>query len=189
MNRKPTDRSVDAKKVVRGLAAATAVVMATGLSPAWANIEDLQLQGAGTLRWLGLKIYEARLFAPSRLNPTQIAQQPFALELTYARDFSGSSIAERSVDEIKRLGMGNTAQHQAWRNQMLAIFPDVKAGDRIRGTHRPGAGAQFFHNDKPIGRIDDAEFARAFFAIWLDPRTAEPSLRKELLGLTTSARP
>jgi hypothetical protein len=26
--------------------------------------------------------------------------------------------------------------------------------------------------------------ARAFFAIWLDPRTSEPSLRQSLLGLS-----
>jgi hypothetical protein len=44
-------------------------------------------------------------------------------------------------------------------------------------------------NDKPIGNIDDAEFARAFFAIWLDPKTSEPSLRKQLLGLNASQRP
>jgi hypothetical protein len=39
----------------------------------------------------------------------------------------------------------------------------------------------FFHNDKPIGRIDDADFASAFFLIWLDERTAAPSLRASLL--------
>ncbi|MBU3724793.1 MAG: hypothetical protein FGM18_04670 [Burkholderiaceae bacterium] len=188
MNRKEESFSNHAKKFALGLTATT-VVMAGLMKAAQANVEELQLQGAGTLRWLGLKIYEARLFAPNRLNPTQIAQQPFALELTYARDFTGVSIADRSVDEIKKLGLGNSSQHQTWRAQMLAIFPDVRAGDRIRGIHRPGAGAQFFHNDKPIGSINDAEFAQAFFAIWLDPRTAEPSLRRDLLGLTTSARP
>ncbi|MEY2681970.1 MAG: hypothetical protein RIQ66_531, partial [Pseudomonadota bacterium] len=113
---------------------------------------------------------------------------PFALELTYARDFNGSSIAERSIDEIKRLGIGSAEQHQAWRSRMQAIFPNVRSGDRIRGIHRPGSGASFTLNDKPIGSIDDAEFARAFFAIWLDPKTSEPSLRKELLGLNASQR-
>jgi hypothetical protein len=41
---------------------------------------------------------------------------------------------------------------------------------------------RFFRNGTPIGDIDDREFARAFFAIWLDPRTSEPELRKQLLG-------
>jgi len=34
-----------------------------------------------------------------------------------------------------------------------------------------------------IGEIPDAAFSRAFFSIWLDPRTAEPGLRAALLGL------
>lgn len=189
MSGQQTNPVGEMKTSLRRLTAATAVVLAGWLTPAGANMEELRLQGAGTLRWLGLKIYEARLFAPDRLHPTQFSQQPFALELTYARDFSGGSIAEKSVDEIRRLGLGNPGQHQAWRTQMLAIFPNVKAGDRIRGIHQPGSGAQFFHNGRPIGRIDDTEFAQAFFAIWLDPRTAEPTLRQELLGLTASARP
>lgn len=90
----------------------------------------------GTLRWMGLKIYEARLFASTRPSPALLSQLPFALELTYARDFNGSSIAERSINEIKKLGIGSAEQHQAWRSQMQAIFPNVRSGDRIRGVHR-----------------------------------------------------
>jgi len=36
----------------------------------------------------------------------------------------------------------------------------------------------------PIGTIEDPEFARASFAIWFDPRTSEPVLRRQLLGET-----
>ncbi len=176
------------QRLLVGLAAAS-VVMTAAMKPLQANIEGFQLQGTGTLRWMGLKIYDARLFTPHRLDPQQLAKQPFALELTYARDFSGNSIAERSMDEIKRLGMGSASQRQAWYLRMQALFPDVKAGDRIRGVYRPGEGALFFHNDNPIGSINDIDFARAFFAIWLDPKTAKPSLRKELLGLSPSAQP
>lgn len=175
------------KRIWRNLAATAALTV--GLAQqAIANIEGLALHGSGTLHWFGIKIYEARLFAPGQLDPAQLPNNPFALELTYARDFSGTSIADRSSDEIKRLGFGSAEKRQNWQQRMQALFPDVKAGDRIRGVHRPGAGVSFFHNDKPIGAIEDVEFARAFFAIWLDPRTAKPSLRRELLGLAGSAR-
>jgi hypothetical protein len=49
-------------------------------------------------------------------------------------------------------------------------------------VHLPGKGATFYHQGRITGSIDDAEFAETFFAIWLDPRTREPSLRKALLG-------
>lgn len=176
------------KRIWKNLVITAAITV--GLTQqALANIEGLALQGSGTLHWFGIKIYEAKLFTPGQLDPAQLPSKPFALELTYARDFSGASIAERSSDEIKRLGFGNTEMRQSWQQRMQAVFPNVRAGDRIRGVHRPGAGVSFFHNDKPIGAIEDSEFARAFFAIWLDPRTAKPSLRKELLGLAESAKP
>ena len=65
---------------------------------------------------------------------------------------------------------------------MEAAFPDVKDGDRLTGRYEPGSGAQFFFNGQPRQRIDDAQFARLFFGIWLSPQTSEPALREQLLG-------
>ena len=156
---------------------------------AHANTDEMRLHGQGTLRWLGLKIYDAQLFAPSQFSANTSFERPFALELTYARNFSDQSIAERSLEEIKRLGIGSTEQHSRWLAQMQATFPNVSSGDRLRGVHQPGQGVSFYKNGQRIGNIQDAEFSRAFFAIWLDPRTAEPSLRSRLLGLAASDRP
>ena len=63
---------------------------------------------------------------------------------------------------------------------MAKIFPDVKPGDQIVGIYRAGA-ATFLYNNREIGQINDPEFARLFFGIWLDPRTTEPKLRNRLL--------
>jgi hypothetical protein len=41
---------------------------------------------------------------------------------------------------------------------------------------------QFLLNGRPIGSVDEPEFARAFFAIWFDPRTRARDLRAGLLG-------
>jgi hypothetical protein len=67
---------------------------------------------------------------------------------------------------------------------MEALFPDVHEGTRISGIHLPGQGARFYLNGNPLGEIPDSEFARAFFAIWLDPRTSASSLRNSLLSST-----
>lgn len=155
-------------------------------SAALANTDGLALQGEGTLRWFGFKIYEARLFAAKPVHGQQVLDTAFALELTYARDFSGASIAETSADEIKRLNAASAAQHQRWLAAMQKLFPNVKSGDRIRGVHEPGRGASFFYNGQPIGTVADPEFSRAFFSIWLDPKTVTPDLRRQLLGLTGS---
>jgi len=51
----------------------------------------------------------------------------------------------------------------------------------IVGVSLPGRGAAFFHDGRPVGEVADPEFARAFFAIWLDARTRAPELRARLL--------
>jgi len=44
-------------------------------------------------------------------------------------------------------------------------------------------GCRFYVGDQLQHEIRDPEFAEAFFAIWLDPRTRDPELRQQLLGL------
>ena len=166
------------EKFIAGIA-----IAASTAGAALASTDPLRLHGEGSLRWFGLKIYEARLFAPKQFAPQQGFQAPFALEITYALNFAGEKIAQVSIDEIKRLAIGNNKQHEQWLAQMKSIFPTVKPGDRLRGVHSPGQGAEFFLNDQPIGQIKDSDFSRAFFSIWLDPKTAEPDLRRSLLGL------
>lgn len=140
---------------------------------------ELQVSGRGEMRWLGLKLYEAELWTEEGAFSFE---RPFALVLTYARDIPGGRLAESSVDEMRRLGERDAVRLKQWRAAMATVFPDVRAGDRIVGLYLPGRGARFFHNDRSTGEVADAQFARAFFAIWLDPRTREPALRERLLG-------
>ena len=139
----------------------------------------LRPQGGGEMTFLGVSIYdgwywsETHAWAPEGVH---------ALDLHYHRNLDGASIAERSVAEIERIGAGDASQRQRWGEAMRRIFPSVRKGDRITGVNLPPGTARFFFNGQPIGVIDDREFARAFFGIWLDPRTSRPEYRKRLLG-------
>lgn len=157
-------------------AAALAILLLAGAA---AQAEDLQRRGEGTLRWFGFKVYEATLRTEGAAPEFT---QRFALELRYARALRGAAIAERSHEEIARLGFGAPAQREIWREAMRRLFPDVAAGDTLTGEHLPRRGARFLRNGLPLGEIADPEFARAFFSIWLDPRTSAPELRAALLG-------
>lgn len=107
---------------------------------------------------------------------------PFALELRYARALNGRKIAGASADEIKTLGIGTAAQRADWLVRMEKLFPDVQEGTRITGVFLPAHGARFYRDGKSLGEIADPEFAAAFFAIWLDPKTTAPALRSALLA-------
>jgi hypothetical protein len=94
----------------------------------------------------------------------------------------GKLIAERSLDEMKKVGTVADGKESAWLAAMTQAFPDVAKGDRITGVYKPEEGLRFFFNGKPCGDIRDPEFARLFIGIWLSPRTSEPQLRRALLG-------
>lgn len=140
---------------------------------------DLPRLGEGTLRWFGFKVYDATLWA-ARAQADFSA--PLRLELRYARALSGAAIAERSDEEIARLGFGSPEARARWLDAMRRLFPDVEAGDALAGEHLPERGARFYRNGAPLGEVPDPEFSRAFFSIWLDPRTSAPALRASLLG-------
>lgn len=149
------------------------------------EIAFARLAGQGTYRWFGLKLYDAQLWVgPQGYRPATAATAaaaPFALDLRYARALSGRRIAQASLDEMARLGLGSPQQHEAWLTQMKTLFPDVQEGSRITGVFLPKDGTRFFLDGNILGSVRDAEFARAFFAIWLDPNTSAPGLRDDLL--------
>lgn len=140
------------------------------------------LVGQGQLRWFGLLIYDARLWSSRKLSAQDWSQQPFALELEYQRAFRAGDIARRTLQEIERAGELPPAQAERWEGQLRTLLPDVAPGDRVAGVYLPGKGARFLVNGRSVGEIDDAEFARRFFGIWLGPATSEPGLRDALLG-------
>ena len=141
-------------------------------------------QGSGEARWLGLSLYRASLLRPADEEGPWSAERPHALRLVYARGFSARQIAEASLDEIRRLALLPLDGEEAarWQARLEALFPDVAEGDELVGVHWPGQGIDFHHHGRLLGRIDDPAFARAFMAIWLDPRTRLPALRARLIG-------
>lgn len=144
-----------------------------------------RLRGEGRLRFLGLPVYDIRLWTPADA-PSALAerwtQTPLALEIQYLRRLVGGLIAERSIEEMRRQADLPAAKSEAWRAEMARLFPDVQDGDRLTGVLLPGEAARFYFNGSLRGELRDAEFARLFFGIWLAPQTSEPALRERLLG-------
>ena len=139
----------------------------------------LNVRGEGDLKFFGFKVYDARLW--TQLKPHS-PSEVFALQLVYEMSFKGREIAERSLAEMRKVGYKDEQKLKRWGEEMLRIFPDVKKGDALIGVSVPGKGAKFYSRDKLIAIAEDAEFAKAFFDIWLSEKTSEPKLREKLLG-------
>ena len=140
------------------------------------------LSGSGELRWFGLQIYSATLW--SSTAPFD-ASQPFALELTYARQISRARLVQTSIDEIRRMSGARytQAQYSHWQEWMEQAFSDVNEGDQLIGVFLPGQGCRFYNQTQLLAQVPDPDFAQAFFNIWLDPRSKDVQLRKHLTGV------
>jgi hypothetical protein len=148
-----------------------------------AELAQPRLAGSSCYTYWGFDIYRATLWVEPGFRSSEPARSRFALELHYLRGFKGSDIARRSIDEMRRVGKFSEAQAQAWLQAMQAAFPDVATGDRLTGIHLPGQGARFLANGRLTAEVNDPEFARLFFGIWLSDKTPEPQMRLALLGL------
>ena len=163
--------------------ATTAPVQRSEVRPELAGaLPQAQRIGTGRLTVWGFQVYDARLWARPDFRAASFDRAPLALELSYLRAFKAEDVAERSIKEMRRSKPVSDAQAARWTAEMLRVIPDVRTGDRVMGVHQPGVGAAFWVNGKNTGEIQDAEFARLFFGIWLSPNTSEPKLREALLA-------
>ena len=151
-----------------------------GLAQGQAYINEVlnpaKLQGSGKLTWWGLHVYDAAFYRAGNINSPE-----FALDLRYQKSFSGHAIANRSVEEMKKLGVAEL-QAQSWGKQLATFLPNVEPGQNITAIYIPKQGTTFYFEGKPLAQIPGADFSKAFFGIWLDPKTSVPKLREQLLG-------
>ncbi len=168
--------------VLRAQAAPAAGAAAAKAPPELAaDLPGAQLRGSAVMRFFGLHVYDIRLWTAG--NGGDPGQPPLALELVYGRKLVGAQIASRSVDEMRRVGPVSEAQASQWLAAMTQLFPDVQAGDRLTGVMLAQGAARFHFNGRLRGDVADGDFSRLFFGIWLSPRTSEPRMREQLLGL------
>ena len=145
-------------------------------------LEQPAVVGQARLTVLLFKVYDATLYAPKGRYQ---ANQPFVLTLRYLREFKGEKIAQRTVEEMRKQGFMNEAKLASWLRTMNALFPDVQPGVELSAVRLPSGATDFYQGEQPIGQVQDPEFGKQFFAIWLGEKTSEPVMRRQLLKLAS----
>lgn len=171
---------------MKPLLAVLAWLLAADVSASWReSLPDARVVGQGDLRVFGFRIYTARLWSgQAPFDPGA----PFALELTYHRSISREQFVSTSLEEIRRVSRRPISDEQLrrWEAELSLAFIDVEPGDRITGLYLPGRGCRFYAGERLLREIDDPALASAFFDIWLDPRSRDPDLRRQLLGIAST---
>lgn len=145
----------------------------------------LTLRGEAELRvGLVFRVYEASFHLEERTDtPAWQNDVPKRLVLRYARDIPARRLIEAGNEALARqLAPGEQSALQSRLDSINALYRDVRAGDVYTLDYQPGRGSELALNGTPLGVIPGADFAAAYFGIWLDPRNPYESFRRALLG-------
>jgi hypothetical protein len=154
------------------------------------NGTPLQLHAVGLLRyrWI-IKGYVVALYLGDDAGPERVfnGDTPRRLELHYFYSIKGKSFGGAAEEILARnVDAATYARLAPDIAKMHAAYRDVAPGDRYALTYVPATGTTLTFNDEPLITIAGAEFANAYFQIWLGKDSINNSLRDQLL--TAAAR-
>lgn len=146
---------------------------------------ELKIQGVAVLKWaMVFNVYAGAFYLPEgHAGRAWTEDVPKKLELRYFREITADGFVKASDHLLRRNLSSEDYQHLQGRLQVLySLFRDVKPGDRYSLAYFPGRGTELRLNDNPLGTIPGADFAMAYFGVWLGENPINPRFRDHLLG-------
>ncbi len=163
--------------------------------PASLDEDDVRfaLVGKGTFRWKRIVLaYDACLHGPAGTESSTnlLEGGPLRLEIHYRREFSAADIVSGGNALLRRNISAELYQKLESRLEKLnRAYVSVKPGDRYTLTFTPEKGTTLRLNGRPLVTVEGADFAAAYFRIWLGADPISPALRDQLLGLKSDSNP
>ncbi len=170
-----------------GLHAAAAELEGVSFTPlSQVGPHTFPLRGMGLAKYLRvIKVYVAALYLDPAVGPDRVLDDvPKKLELSYLRTLKAGDFAQAANKVLPdNVPAATIAQVRPRVEQLHRLYEDIQPGDRYTLTYVPGVGTELAHNGKAKGIIPGADFAAAYFAIWLGPDPINLSLKEGLLGM------
>lgn len=149
-----------------------------------AGSTTMRLHGVGLARFLRtIKVYVAALYVSAGTAVDHVLDDvPKRLELSYFRSLDGADIARAAEKNLAdNVAVETIAALRPRINRMHRAYENVKPNDRYALTYLPGVGTELTLNGQPKVVIEGADFAAAYFAIWLGPDPINQVLKEGLL--------
>lgn len=149
--------------------------------------QSLVLNGAGIREKMWLDLYVGALYLPSKSsNAASIVSSKNAglIKLTIVSGMISSDKMISAVNEgFEASTNGNTAPIQAEITKFISFFKDkINKKDVFDIAYVPGSGVVVYKNGTKKGSVDNFEFKKALFAIWLGTDSADEDLKEGMLG-------
>ncbi len=144
----------------------------------------LPLRGATRYSYMLWDLYDIGLYVgPEAGDRVLSGSVPKHLELRYLRDIDrGDFVAAATAVLERNLGKSALSAIRERVATFHAAFRDVAANDRYVLSYRPGKGTTLLFNGRIISEIEGADFAAAYFGIWLGPAPLDEDMKAELLA-------
>lgn len=147
----------------------------------------LTLAGTGVAKYrIVFTVYAAALYVPEGTPPDEVlaADTPRRLEIEYFYEISPEDIIRAANTVLERqIGSDGMAAIEDRLRRFQGWFQAVEDGDRYRMDYVPGEGTTLSFNGEPVGTVEGADFARAYYGIWLHPDDPlSETLRDDLLA-------
>jgi hypothetical protein len=156
--------------------------------------DQAQVDGSAlTLNGLGLRqatifkvnVYVGALYVAktsSDANAILGANAPYELILHFVRDVGAGDIRKGWEEGFEK---NAKAQLPALKDRIARLngwMADVKSGQKLTFSFKPGAGVSVDVSGVAKGTIDGDDFGKAFLSIWLGGEPPNPELKSGLLG-------
>ncbi|HSA61768.1 MAG TPA: chalcone isomerase family protein [Nitrospiraceae bacterium] len=145
----------------------------------------MPLRGVGLAKFLRtIKVYVGALYLQPGVEPDMVLSDvPKRLELSYFRALKAGDFGQ-AADKVlaDNVPPATIATLKPRIERMHRLYEDVKPGDRYGLTYLPGVGTELALNGQRKGIIEGADFAAAYFAIWLGPDPINEALKEGLLN-------
>ena len=171
--------------LVAGATTAAEIAGVTFAETVRAGEATLALSNVAALRWKVLfRPYVGGFYVAEGVDPKRWREDvPKRLELEYFYEIAGKDFGPAGEEVLARNVPPETiAKLKQPLAEISRLYVDVKPGDRYSLTYLPGRGTELARNGKPLGSVAGAEFAAAYFTIWLGEDPISGAFRDQLLA-------
>lgn len=135
--------------------------------------------GQGQFRYLGLKVYDAQIFAPDGAGFSNDGL--YALEIEYARKIKRSVLLRASKKELVRIE-GTRADHDEIIAKLSTCYRDIRPGDRIVAAPEGADSLGFWVNGVRTCTLTHAGIRDRYMAIWLSDKARDRRFAQQVMA-------
>jgi hypothetical protein len=135
---------------------------------------------------LKVKVYVAGLYVAEKSGDPQAilsSPAPQRLVLHFLRNLGSEDLAQAWDDGFEKNSADQIPALKERIEKIKSFTKDMKTGQKLIFTYRPGTGIEVSIDDAVIGTVEGDDFSKAFLLIWLGPNPPNQGLKDGLLGL------